>query len=160
METIKRAQFKFWLDVTKKQEYELALQCDDLRHKRQFAKTIREGIRLILDLRQGRTAVLFELFPHLAQQLQPAKDDKLDTVIALLQSQQATPMLVSAISHQQIAPPTNNGMGFTKTLGGTDLGAVPSFGLDLGSNDLEISAEKFERDSTKTFVDSFMDQYC
>src|SRR5262245_27698653 len=54
---------KFWLDVTKQDEYELAAEATELRKKRLWASTIRDALRLILDLRQGRLDVLFELFP-------------------------------------------------------------------------------------------------
>jgi hypothetical protein len=53
----------FWLDVRKRDEYALSEQIDELKQKRLYAKTLREGIRLICDLRAGRLDVLFELFP-------------------------------------------------------------------------------------------------
>lgn len=61
-----RLKFTFWLDVTKDDEYELAGQIDDLKRERLFSQTIRDGIRLLCDLRAGRTDVLFSLFPWLA----------------------------------------------------------------------------------------------
>jgi len=38
---------------------------------RQFAKIVRDGIRLIWSLREGDMTVLFELFPHLEKQFNP-----------------------------------------------------------------------------------------
>ena len=61
-----RLRFTFWLDVTKDDEYELAGQIEDLKTERLFSQTIRDGIRLLCDLRAGRTDVLFTLFPWLA----------------------------------------------------------------------------------------------
>lgn len=58
-----RMQFKFWLDTTKTEEYQIAEAVEELKQKRTFAKTIRDGIRLVLDLRAGRWEVLRELFP-------------------------------------------------------------------------------------------------
>lgn len=58
-----RLQFRFWLDVSKPEEDVLAEQVEELKQKRTFAKTIRDGIRLVLDLRAGRWEVLRELFP-------------------------------------------------------------------------------------------------
>jgi len=58
-----RGRFTFWLDYNKDIELLLAETIDDLKRKRSFAKTIRDGIRLICDLRKGRVDVLFELFP-------------------------------------------------------------------------------------------------
>ena len=58
-----RLQFKFWLDTTKKQDDDLALELFALKQDRQYTPTIRDGVRLILDLRRGRLTVLRELFP-------------------------------------------------------------------------------------------------
>ena len=67
-----RMKFMFWLDVTKRGEDELIGQIEHLKQERLFAKTIRDGIRLICDLRAGRTEVLFELFPWVKDGLQSA----------------------------------------------------------------------------------------
>jgi len=58
-----RLRFTFWLDVEKDAEYELAETIDELKQQRRFSETIRDGIRLICDLREGRTDSLYELFP-------------------------------------------------------------------------------------------------
>jgi|GEM_PF-3496851 len=58
-----RLQQKFWLDLSKPEEAGLADICDSLKQNRTFSKTIRDGIRLIVSLRQGKTDVLEELFP-------------------------------------------------------------------------------------------------
>jgi hypothetical protein len=47
----------------------LADQIEMLKNERAFVRTIRDGIRLIMDLRNGRTEVLFELFPWLKNEL-------------------------------------------------------------------------------------------
>lgn len=61
----------FWLDVAKPEQHELAEYLEQMKHERLFAKTIRDGIRLIRDLRAGNVTVLVELFPALAERLQP-----------------------------------------------------------------------------------------
>lgn len=58
-----RLRFPFWLDLNKPDEAELADAIAILKEKRSFSKTIREGIRLICDLKAGQVTVLFELFP-------------------------------------------------------------------------------------------------
>ena len=63
-----RLGFKFWLNLENPQENELADEIENLKQKRTFARTIREGIRLICDLRRGRTEVLEELFPWVLEQ--------------------------------------------------------------------------------------------
>lgn len=65
-----RQRFVFWLDIEKDHEADIAAAIDGLKQKRSFSKTIRDGIRLIVDLRAGRTDVLFELFPLLKAKLQ------------------------------------------------------------------------------------------
>jgi hypothetical protein len=75
-----RLRFTFWLDLLKPEEAQLADQIELLKNDRSFASTIRDGIRLICDLRQGKLDVLFELFPWVRaefmeyiQSLQPLK---------------------------------------------------------------------------------------
>jgi len=58
-----RLRFTFWLDMLDHEEQALAEQIETLKTQRTFAKTIRDGIRLISDLRAGKLDVLFELFP-------------------------------------------------------------------------------------------------
>jgi hypothetical protein len=58
-----RLRFTFWLDMLKSDERDIADEIELLKNERTFAKTIRDGIRLIGDLRKGRVDVLFELFP-------------------------------------------------------------------------------------------------
>lgn len=58
-----RGRFTFWLDYNKDDEILLAETIDELKRKRRFVTTIRDGLRLICDLRQGKVDVLFELFP-------------------------------------------------------------------------------------------------
>ncbi|HLA45639.1 MAG TPA: hypothetical protein VJZ27_19475 [Aggregatilineales bacterium] len=63
-----RLGFKFWLNIENPQEQEIAEHIEDLKQSRTFAKTIRDGIRLIYDLRRGKTEVLQELFPWVLEQ--------------------------------------------------------------------------------------------
>ena len=76
-----RGLFKFWLDFDKDEELLIAEEIDHLKKNRTFTKTIRDGIRLIGDLRRGRVAVLFELFPWVKAEflagVQPPVDDRL-----------------------------------------------------------------------------------
>ena len=65
-----RLRFTFWLDMHKSDEAELAETIDLLKLNRSFAATIRDGIRLVADLRAGRTEALFELFPWVKDTLQ------------------------------------------------------------------------------------------
>jgi len=69
-----RLRFTFWLDMSKPDELALAEKIEELKAKRSFAKVIRDGIRLICDLRAGRTDILLELFPWVAERFQPQTD--------------------------------------------------------------------------------------
>ena len=59
----------FWLDDQIDRDWKIGEMIRDLKKQRQFTSAVRDGIRLIVDLRAGRTDVLFELFPLLAEQL-------------------------------------------------------------------------------------------
>ena len=65
-----RLRFTFWLDMQKADEAELADTIEELKQKRTFVSTVRDGIRLICDIRAGRIDVLFELFPWVKEGLQ------------------------------------------------------------------------------------------
>jgi hypothetical protein len=58
-----REKFLFWLNLVDNNEFLIAEQISELKKQRRFASTIRDGIRLICDLRAGRLETLFELFP-------------------------------------------------------------------------------------------------
>ncbi len=65
-----RVKFMFWIDAAKKEGDDLIEQIEGLKRERLFAKTLRDGIRLICDLRAGQTDVLFDLFPWIKDGLQ------------------------------------------------------------------------------------------
>ena len=85
-----RMKFMFWLDTTKADEEQLIEQVEALKQTRLFSKTIRDGIRLICDLRAGQTDILFELFPWVRDSLNaastPAIDKNLQEQIARLEA--------------------------------------------------------------------------
>ena len=58
-----RVMHKFWLDIRKPGEDWLDEQIHALKYSRKFTTVIRDALRLIIDLRQGKMDVLFELFP-------------------------------------------------------------------------------------------------
>lgn len=110
-----RLRHTFWLDMHKPDEAQLAEIVELLKRERTFAKTIRDGIRLICDLRAGRTDVLLELFPwvlneqtHSANPVstsQNALQQQLDR-LEYLMLQQGSP---AAIPADQAAPVTASG---------------------------------------------------
>ncbi|MBZ0320110.1 MAG: hypothetical protein K8L91_27100 [Anaerolineae bacterium] len=64
-----RQQYLFWLDMNQPDDVALADKIAELKAQRKFAKTIRDGIRLIEDLRAGRLDVLLALFPWVTDHL-------------------------------------------------------------------------------------------
>lgn len=62
-----RYRYSIWLDSDKDDELLLMDNLDNLKKSRLYSKTIRDGVRLLLDLRAGRTDVLAELFPWAVQ---------------------------------------------------------------------------------------------
>ena len=58
-----RIRCNFWLNLGKPEEEEIADKIEVLKSNRSFTSVIRDGIRLICDLRDGNLDVLFELFP-------------------------------------------------------------------------------------------------
>ena len=90
-----RVQHKFWLDITREDQDRLDEQIHHLKQERTFVATIRDGIRLMCDLRRGSLDVLFELFPWVRaefldymQALQPDKsaaEQRLEQQLARLE---------------------------------------------------------------------------
>lgn len=69
-----RLKFMFWLDMNKSDEIELAEEIEILKQQRLFSETIRDGIRLMCDLRAGRTDRLFAMFPWLTAEVNRSVD--------------------------------------------------------------------------------------
>lgn len=59
----------FWLNLNKDAENKLDQAVRELKKRRLFAETLRDGLRLILDLQAGSLTVLFELFPNIREHL-------------------------------------------------------------------------------------------
>ncbi len=70
-----RIRFVFWLDLQKQDENQIAEQIEVLKQERSFAKVVRDGIRLVCDLKAGRTDVLLELFPWVTERFQQSQSD-------------------------------------------------------------------------------------
>lgn|SRR5690606_658245 len=75
-----RLKFMFWLDMNKSDEAELAEEIEFLKEQRLFSETLRDGIRLICDLRAGRTDRLFAMFPWLISEIDRQADANTQTI--------------------------------------------------------------------------------
>ena len=120
-----RLQYKFWLDLNKPHEKELAELIEDLKEQRSFSGVVRDGIRLIVDLWHGNLDVLLELFPGVEtafyerfQQQQPVPEvaihEQLARLESLLLQQGNTPVATAnsgpkPMNVPQIAGPTDDG---------------------------------------------------
>lgn len=62
-----RIRYSFWLDVLKPDEREIDDYIADLKRGRKFAQTIREGLKLVATLREGRVDLLESLFPFIRE---------------------------------------------------------------------------------------------
>lgn len=67
-----RLRYTFWLDHTDPGELAVADTIEVLKNERSFASTVRDGIMLINELRQGKTDLLLKLFPWIVEALRPA----------------------------------------------------------------------------------------
>ena len=152
-----RFKFQFWLDGDKDQELLLMEEIDHLKSQRSFTKTIRDGIRLIVDLRKGSYDVLFELFPHMKKKFSGDDDngngddlktlmDKIDQ-LAQIQLQSSTPQGLLMAAKESAS-------GGPKPLGGLKKIAAP--GQDEDDTDLLDIKKDTSTDAGLNFLRSAM----
>lgn len=58
-----RFKFNFWLNGSKDDELLVAETVDELKRNRSFSATVRDGIMIVNELRQGRVDLLLRLYP-------------------------------------------------------------------------------------------------
>lgn len=144
-----RLQFNFWLDMEKPAEEIIADMIEVLKNKRQFAKTIRDGIRLIVDLRNGNTSVLLELFPHLRLQEMQAQPDRVGGDVEL---KNAILNLRDTIADSQSIKTIQSGI---QSLNKPALQA-PTFDDDDLDLELEVRKDMTKSNSGQNFINSLM----
>lgn len=64
-----RQRFIFHLDIVKDEQFEIAAELVHLKSQKKYTPTIRDGIRLYLDLKKGSIKVLLDLFPGIEQKV-------------------------------------------------------------------------------------------
>lgn len=69
-----RKRYEFWLNLNAETEYEIAEIADELKAQRGYASAIRDGLRMVWELRQGRVDTLVKLFPWIVERFQPQTD--------------------------------------------------------------------------------------
>lgn len=138
-----RLKFMFWLDMNKKDEAELAEEIEILKEKRLFAETLRDGIRLICDLRAGRTERLFAMFPWLLGEVDRQADANTQTI------QQEFDRLWSALASQSLAGDAQAGL---QSFAGSGFAPPPD---EEDEVELQVKAVK-NGSSGKNFLSSLM----
>jgi len=120
-----RFKFRFWLDADKDDELLLMEEIDHLKSQRSYTKTVRDGIRLIIDLRKGNFDVLFELFPHTRERFSASsgsggESDDLKAIraqldqLAQLQLQNSSPNGLLMAAKENVGGPKPLGGGLKK----------------------------------------------
>lgn len=75
-----RYKIQFWLNSEKEDELNVADTVAELKQRRSFSATVRDGIMIVNELRQGRVDLLLRLYPWVK-----------DTIIDMLPPQQPPP---------------------------------------------------------------------
>lgn len=146
-----RKMLKFWLDDTKKDENRLLGQVDELKRDRLFSSTIRDGIRLMVSLRNGSLDVLFELFPFVkAEFLDYMKEVQTTPAHSDIKSDIER---LERLIKSQGTQPSNSGI---KPIGGLQPMIAGSIEDD---DDIELNVTQSESsgiDATQNFLASIM----
>jgi len=67
-----RRHWRFWININDPGQEELNRFCEWASEQRKLAQLIRDGLRLMGTLREGRVDVLIEMFPFVLQALTPS----------------------------------------------------------------------------------------
>ena len=151
-----RIQYKFWLDVNKADEYQLAEIIETLKQGRAFSQVIRDGIRLVVDLLNGNLTVLLALFPWVEdafyQHFLEQQTDK-DTAI-----QEQLARLERLLIEQGNTPITSVSQAVTAASGSPKATTVPKIAAPVFDDDdgegLVIKKAKSDGRSAQNFLDS------
>jgi len=118
-----RKEFKFWLYHDLHEDIRLMEFIQYCKATRQFARVVRDGIRLIWSLRDGNTEVLFELFPHLQRQFKPDAEELIEQFRQMLMQYSTAPV------QQPVQAESHVGQGGPKALN------APQFALPIPDDD-------------------------
>ena len=112
--------YDFQLNVAKDDELAVAEQIANLKTQGLYSKTVRDGIRLVSDLREGNLDVLFELFPwvraEFLEYVASAQPQKSDTEINIQKQLARIEELLANGEAAMPAPKIANGVGGPKAM--------------------------------------------
>jgi len=154
-----RGRFTFWLDYSKDEQLLLAEVIDELKRRRTFVQTVRDGIRLVSNLRVGKLDVLFELFPWVKAEflagVQPQK------TAGELELQRQLERLEKLLTQQQTVGSDRPKALQPVTVDGPRALSVPKFDLPRFDDDDDeaetlILSKDTRTDSALNFLNSMM----
>jgi hypothetical protein len=149
-----RVRYDFWLDMGKEKEAQLADHIELLKNRRRFVQTVRDGIRLIDDLRQGKLDVLFELFPWVRAEFFkymqiPVKKDHVDLEAQLKRLEQL-------IIAQGLNPVTQDEAKPPRVAEGPKQLQVPQFAAPQFDDDDDLLVEVKSAANTANVAENFI----
>jgi hypothetical protein len=158
--------FTFWLDMLDSEGQDLADYVEQLKSKRSFAKTIRDGLRLVRDLRAGKVDVLFELFPWVKAEfiagITPKPDGGSDDRMRR-EFEELKALILSTSNPPIVAAPAGSPrplMAMGTATSGPQALSVPKFDLprfdDDDDTDTLILAKDTRTDSAANFLNSML----
>ena len=151
-----RIRFDFQLNVAKDTEYAIAETIHWLKSQGLYSKTIRDGIRLICDLREGNLDVLFELFPwvraEFLEYMTSVQPHKSDTELNIQKQLSRIEELLASDETTAATAKTDSRGGGPKTMSIPAVTA-PVFD-DVGDNLLIVSKAASSDNAARNFLDS------
>ncbi len=150
-----RMRFDFQLNVSKEDEHAIAEQIAMLKQQGLYSKTVRDGIRLVSDLRDGKLDVLFDLFPwvraEFLEYMTSVQPQKSDTEIHIKEQLARIEELLANTDTTASASTKESGVGGPKAM------KVPPVGkpiFDLDDIELDIKKAKSSGTSAQNFLNS------
>lgn len=88
-----RKRIESWLRLDKPDECDLLVNIiPDLKRQKAYAAAIRDGLRLVWELRQGKTEHLLKLFPFVREALQPDNSELITLITSMMHNPATTPL--------------------------------------------------------------------
>jgi hypothetical protein len=152
-----RLRFNFWLDIRRDDEFAVAEQIQLLKRQRAFAKTVRDGIRLICDLRAGNVDVLLELFPFVQSKLTPQTPPPADNSDLKREIQMLKDLMLHSATPPMVAAPVGILRSSASTIGGPKPLSAPKFDLPRFEDDDEAETLILTKDTRTNSAQNFLD---
>ncbi len=151
-----RLRFNFWLNLNDRADEEAADYIELLKNERSFTETIRDGLRLIRDLREGKITVLCELFPFIKEKLATSSSS---TDESLRREIEALKVLMLSSANPPTVAPLSISRSVTPLAAGPKPLSAPSFELprfDDDDDDTLILTKDTRTDSALNFLNSML----